>query len=43
MVFRLKGTNAEEGKNSSRQRIKKIIVADELLDAAEKIPQLLGK
>ena len=42
-MVRLKGTNSEEGKKILADSGLAIIVADELLDAAEKIPKLLGK
>ena len=43
IMVRLKGTNSEEGKKILADSGLAIIVADELLDAAEKIPKLLGK
>ncbi|HMV43618.1 MAG TPA: ADP-forming succinate--CoA ligase subunit beta [Leptospiraceae bacterium] len=43
LMVRLKGTNAEEGKKILADSGLTIIVADELSDAAEKIPKLLGK
>lgn len=43
LMVRLKGTNAEEGKKILSDSGLTIVVADELLDAAEKIPKLLGK
>lgn len=41
LMVRLKGTNAEEGKRILEQSGLKIIVANELSDAAEKIPSLI--
>lgn len=41
LMVRLKGTNAEEGKKILSESGLTIIVADELVDAAEKIPQLI--
>ncbi len=42
-MVRLKGTNAEEGKKILADSGLTIVVADELSDAAEKIPKLLGR
>ncbi len=41
LMVRLKGTNAEEGRRILEQSGLKIIVANELSDAAEKIPSLI--
>lgn len=41
LMVRLRGTNAEEGKKILEQSGLKLVVANELTDAAEKIPQLL--
>lgn len=43
LMVRLKGTNAEEGKKILADSGLTIVVADELSDAAEKIPKLLGR
>ncbi len=41
LMVRLKGTNAEEGKKILNESGLTIVVADELLDAIQKIPQLI--
>jgi succinyl-CoA synthetase beta subunit len=41
LMVRLKGTNAEEGKKILEQSGLKVIVADELSDATQKIPSLI--
>jgi succinyl-CoA synthetase beta subunit len=41
LMVRLKGTNAEEGKKILQESGLKLVVADELSDAIEKIPQLI--
>jgi succinyl-CoA synthetase beta subunit len=41
LMVRLKGTNAEEGKKILEQSGLTIVVANELADAADKIPQLI--
>ncbi|MCB1156874.1 MAG: ADP-forming succinate--CoA ligase subunit beta [Leptospiraceae bacterium] len=41
LMVRLKGTNAEEGKKILRESGLELITADELSDAAEKIPNLI--
>ena len=40
-MVRLKGTNAEEGKKILKDSGLTIVVADELSDAIQKIPQLI--